>query len=123
MTLERFQAIVLKLGNQMFVRHYLWLNYPQDPALMAIELIGQKPDGKKRSRSCDCGACAKCIHRKYVAARRPKTRLVTELEEAGFSFDESGGYWIISRSERPHDTDATPEGVVANEKGGAPNAR
>ena len=48
MTLERLQGIVLRLGNQMFVRHYLWLNYPNDPQMMGIELIGQAPKGSAR---------------------------------------------------------------------------
>ena len=49
MTLERFQALVLRLGNQVFVRHYHWLNYPHDPPLMGIEMIGQAPNGKKKA--------------------------------------------------------------------------
>lgn len=36
MTLERFQRLVLKIGNQMMTRHYLWLNYPSTPQLMGI---------------------------------------------------------------------------------------
>lgn len=38
MTLQRFQSLVLKLSNQMMVRHYLWLNYPNDPQVMGIEM-------------------------------------------------------------------------------------
>jgi hypothetical protein len=45
MTIQRLQAIVLRLGNQMFVRHYLWINYPNEPQMMGIELIGQAPNG------------------------------------------------------------------------------
>jgi hypothetical protein len=99
MTLERFQGIVLQLGSQMFVRHYLWLNYPQDPQLMGIQLIGQAPNGHKRQSSCDCGACQKCMNRKYVAERRVKTRLVEELLQSGFIFSESLGIWTVTRSE------------------------
>ena len=29
MTIENLQRIVLRLANQMHVRYYLWLNYPQ----------------------------------------------------------------------------------------------
>lgn len=97
MTLERFQSIVLKLGNQMYVRHYLWLNYPNDPQLLGIEMIGQSPNGTKRKSSCECGACRKCTDRRYVASKRPKTRLAIELEEAGFSFDRDRGMWIVER--------------------------
>lgn len=37
MTMKRFQATVLKLANQMMVRTYLALNYPQEPQWMAFE--------------------------------------------------------------------------------------
>ena len=97
MTLERFQAVVLRLGNQMFVRHYLWLNYPNDPQLMGIELIGQAPNGKKRPASCDCGRCRKCQHREYMRGYRPTGRLATELAEMGFEFNEKLGIWTVAR--------------------------
>ena len=97
MTLERFQGIVLKLGNQMFVRHYLWLNYPNEPQRMGVDLIGQQPYGRKRLSSCDCGACAKCRHRDYMRAKRPKNRLAVELEESGFVFDRRIGMWTVER--------------------------
>lgn len=99
MNLQKFQSIVLKLGNQMYVRHYLWINYPHDPQLMGIEMIGQSPNGTKRLSSCECGVCRKCKHRNYVASKRPKTRLATELEELGFKFDSALGIWTIDRSE------------------------
>lgn len=35
---------MLKLGNQMFVRHYLWLNYPQDRQLMGIQFKSDRPE-------------------------------------------------------------------------------
>jgi hypothetical protein len=98
MKLIRFQSIVLKLGNQVFVRHYLWLNYPQDPQLMGIELIGQSPKGIKRKSSCTCGKCKKCKHRDYVASKRPKTLLTSELEQCGFVFDRQLGIWTIART-------------------------
>ncbi len=71
MTLERLQGIILRLGNQMFVRHYLWLNYPNDPQMMGIELIGQAPKG----------------------------RLAAELIELGFVFNAKDGVWEIERSQ------------------------
>lgn len=98
--LQRFQSIVLRLGNQMFVRHYLWLNYPNEPQLMGIELIGQSPIGTKRAVSCDCGACKKCLHRVYMRGQRPKSRLATELGELGFRFNESNGVWEIQRAQQ-----------------------
>lgn len=36
MTIERFQSTVLRVGNQLFTRHFLWLNYPHDPQLMGL---------------------------------------------------------------------------------------
>jgi hypothetical protein len=100
MTIQKFQAIVLRLGNQMFVRHYLWLNYPAEPPLMGIELIGQAPDGKKRKSSCQCGKCPKCQHREYMRGYRPSGRLATELESEGLSFNEVTGIWTIERTEQ-----------------------
>lgn len=97
MTLQRFQAIVLRLGNQMFVRHYLWINYPNDPQVMGIEMIGQAPNGKRRKSTCDCGACRKCLHREYMRGYRPSGRLAAELEAEGFRFNEQTGIWIVER--------------------------
>ena len=99
MDLQRFQAVVLRLGNQMFVRHYLWLNYPNDPQLMGIELIGQAPNGNARKSSCECGVCAKCKHREYMRGYRPKGRLAQELTEMGFTFNEGLGIWTIERQD------------------------
>ena len=99
MTIQRFQATVLKLGNQMFVRHYLWLNYPADPQLFGIQMIGQAPNGKKRQSSCDCGVCPKCMHRNYVASKRPKTMLAGQLEELGFTFNAGLGIWTTERTD------------------------
>lgn len=99
MTLQRFQGIVLRLGNQMFVRHYLWLNYPNDPQLMGIELIGQAPNGKKRKATCECGTCQKCLHREYMRGYRPSGRLATELESEGFRFNEETGIWTVERDD------------------------
>ena len=99
MTLQRFQGIVLKLGNQMFVRHYLWLNYPHDPQMFGIELIGSGKGGTKRKRSCECGACQTCKHRQYVTAQRPKARLALELEGLGFQFNHDAGIWTIARND------------------------
>lgn len=97
MTLEKLQAIVLRLGNQMFVRHYLWINYPNDPQMMGIELIGQGPNGKKRKPSCECGTCSKCLHREYMRGYRPSGRLGAELEAEGFKFNEQTGIWMVER--------------------------
>jgi hypothetical protein len=104
MTLQRFQGIVLRLGNQMFVRHYLWLNYPNDPQLMGIELIGQAPNGKKRKATCECGTCQKCLHREYMRGYRPSGRLATELESEGFRFNEETGIWAVERDDAKHGT-------------------
>lgn len=98
MTLERLQGIVLRLGNQMFVRHYLWLNYPNDPQMMGIELIGQAPKGSARKTSCECGTCHVCKHREYMRGYRPKGRLAVELTELGFAFNPKNGIWEIERS-------------------------
>ncbi len=98
MTIQRFQGIVLKLGNQMFVRHYLWINYPHDPQLMGIELIGQAEKGSARKATCECGTCPKCRHREYMRGYRPKGRLAVELAEEGFAFNDKLGIWTITRS-------------------------
>jgi hypothetical protein len=100
-TIDRFQAIVLRLGNQMFVRHYLWLNYPQDPQLMGIDFMASIPTNRRKPKpiSCDCGRCEKCKHRNYMRGQRPTSRLETELLEAGFSFSESHGMWTIERTD------------------------
>lgn len=100
MTLQQFQATVLKLGNQIFVRHYLWLNYPFDPQIMGIEMIGQAPNGKKRKASCECGNCRVCKHRAYMTACRPKSRLALELAELGFTFNTESGIWRVERTEQ-----------------------
>ena len=97
MTLERLQGIVLRLGNQMFVRHYLWLNYPNDPQMMGIELIGQAPKGSARKTSCECGTCHVANTGVY-AVTVPKRRLAVELTELGFAFNPKNGIWEIERS-------------------------
>ncbi len=102
MTLQRFQGVVLKIGNQMLVRHYLWLNYPNDPPLMGIQLERLVGPRKGRRRSCECGTCKKCQHRQYVAEHRPKRqnqlRLQAELIEIGFALRDDG-LWTIARTE------------------------
>lgn len=104
-TLERFQAIVLKLGNQMFVRHYLWLNYPEDPQLMGLQFTTQREPGRQRphTRSCECGECKTCKHRDYQRNSRPIQsdglyRLFDELKELGFVRREDG-IWTIARTQ------------------------
>jgi hypothetical protein len=47
MTVQELQRIVLHIGNQMFVRYYLWLNYPNDPQLMGIQPLGIHMLGKE----------------------------------------------------------------------------
>lgn len=107
MTLQRFQATVLKIGNQMFVRHYLWVNYPLEPPVLGIQF----PSGATRSagrsrgrhRSCDCGKCAKCTHREYMRQTRVPVgdgmgRLVEELKALGFKWNEPLKMWTIERS-------------------------
>jgi hypothetical protein len=96
-TIRRFERIVLRLSNQTFVRHHLWLNFPDDPRLMGIELIGHGPNGKKRKSTCNCGRCPKCTHREYMRRYRPSALLATELESEGFTFDEVSGIWTIER--------------------------
>lgn len=71
MTLQRFQGIVLKLSNQMFVRHYLWLNYPLDPQLMGLQFSGE----------------------------RDINRLKDELMELGIGFDEDRAMWTVKRTD------------------------
>ena len=83
----------------MFVRHYLWLNYPNDPQLMGIEMVGQAPNGKKRIATCDCGKCHKCLHREYMRGYRPSGRLAADLGAEGFQFNVKTGIWTVDRSE------------------------
>lgn len=99
MTLERFQSIVLRLGNQMFVRHHIWLNYPNEPQIMGIELIGRVVNRKKgRKATCDCGACRKCRNRELRRGNCMSGRLTKELEAEGFK-REPYGIWVIERGE------------------------
>ena len=44
MTLEKLESIVLRLANQTHVRYYKWLNYPNEPQIMGIQL--QEEPGK-----------------------------------------------------------------------------
>jgi hypothetical protein len=37
-SIRELQRIALRLSNQMFVRHFMWLNYPNDPQVMGIML-------------------------------------------------------------------------------------
>ena len=84
MTLQRFQNIVLRLGNQMFVRHYFWLNYPDDPQIMGFSMVGA-----------------------------PSVRLLDELKELGFTFDERSQIWKISRDADEMHPSPHPTGVEA----------
>lgn len=103
MTIERFQGIVLKIGNQVFVRHYFWLNYPNDPQIMGVQLqldSAAKPVKRARARLCECGICKRCKHREYTRKNRAPsetTRILRELTELGFSRRDDG-IWVIERS-------------------------
>ena len=105
MTLEDLQRIALRLGNQMFVRHYYWLNYPNDPQLMGIQFPQSIKPGPRarRTRTCACGTCDKCKHREYVRKYRvpitPSGRLAAELEALGFNYSDALGIWTVERTE------------------------
>jgi hypothetical protein len=103
-TMSRFQSIVLKLGNQMFVRHYHWLNYPNDPQLMGLQFTNnpQCKPSRGKTRTCECGDCRTCKHREYMRAYRPKpvddnVRLFAELSEMGFTRRDDD-IWVIERA-------------------------
>lgn len=85
MTIQRFQSIVLKLGNKMFVRHYLWLNYPNDPQMIGIQFT-QDILG---------------------------SRLATEISELGFRYDAADQIWKIERSTEETHPLPHPVGVEA----------
>lgn len=103
MTIEKFQRIVLKIGNQRFVRHYLWLDYPEEPQLMGIEIqTHRKPNARRKTRTCECGECKTCKHRDYTNANRPTSdgstgRLFKELKELGFE-QRADGIWACPRT-------------------------
>lgn len=68
MTVSTFQGLVLRLGNQMFVRHYLWLSYPNATQLFGLQFTPGEP----------------AVH------------LQRELIGLGFEFREGLGIWVIS---------------------------
>lgn len=78
MTINEFQRIVIRLSNQMYVRHYLWLNYPNEPQTMALSLIDLA--NTTGSITTDGGH-----------------RLSRELEALGFVWDGSNGRYTIQR--------------------------
>lgn len=104
MTIEKLQSIALRIGNQRFVRHYLWLNYPERPQLMGIEIqTHRKPNARRKARTCECGQCKTCKHRDYMNANRPHVdgstgRLFKELKDLGFE-QRTDGIWVIIRSD------------------------
>jgi hypothetical protein len=104
MDLREFQRVVLRLGNQMFVRHFLWLNYPNGPQLMGIQFINN-PTGKPRGKelTCACGECKTCTHREYMRKYRPVVeqdgRLMNELRALGFEYNEGLKTWTIQRKD------------------------
>lgn len=88
MTIQEFQRIVLRLSNQTHVRHFMWLNYPNDPQVMAIILIPS--DGGHR--------------------------LAHEMEALGFAWDNANSRYTINRDEasnRLGEGDSTRLGGVA----------
>lgn len=80
MTIDYLQGIVRRLANQMPVRYYLWLNYPQDPQLMGIELFG--PNGKGGWNS---------IKGEFMLER--------EMLVSGFGWDGARKMWTAPRHE------------------------
>lgn len=72
MTIERFQALVLKLSNQMFVRCYYWLNYPQDRQIFGLQ---------------------------FPAAQEFGPTLEAELRGLGFESNRQDAIWTIARKE------------------------
>ncbi len=78
MTIDRFRSIVLKLGNQMFVRHYLWLNYPNPTQLFGFQIM-------------DPATLTLC---------RATGRLAEELEREGMRFEAERGMWVVERDEK-----------------------
>ena len=81
-TLQRFQAIILKLGNQVFIRHYLWLNYPNPYQLMGIQLLDPAT----------------------LTLLKPSGLLSKELLQEGFRFEEPRGMWLVNRRNEPPDS-------------------
>ena len=77
MTIKELHGIVRILANQMFVRYYVLLNYPNFPERMGIEFMTN--DGKRGWRGGD--------------------RLAAEMDKRGFRFNKSLGVWEIERTE------------------------
>lgn len=107
MTIQKLQDVVLKLSNQMFVRHYVWLNYPNDPQVMGIQFqsaLRQRTKTRRRL-TCECGDCYKCKHREAMRLKyRTKqlggsAMLLQELESLGFTWREDLKLWAVERTE------------------------
>lgn len=75
MTMERFQGIVLRLSNQMLLRWYAWLNYPNDPQIFGLQ-----------------------CHSISEASGFGK-QLRAELERLGFVWNQAHELWTIERTE------------------------
>lgn len=76
MSAEELKRIVLMLSNQAFVRYWLYYNYPEDPPLMAIAIMG-------------------------ISDLR---HLSDELKNKGFTFTpDSFSIWTIPRTDCSHD--------------------
>jgi hypothetical protein len=79
MTIDRFQGLVLKLSNSLYVRCYYMLNYPHKPQILGIELFDRDGSDLKR-----------------IAPTKRKSILEKELNEMGFAFKD--GVWRIERT-------------------------
>jgi hypothetical protein len=75
-SMDDFQSLVWQLSNQLFVRHYRWLNYPQKPQLFALQFADDIAN----------------------------TSLEAELKSLGFAWDPIQRIWAILRKESA-DTD------------------
>lgn len=73
MTIQELQRVVLRLANQMLVRYYLWLNYPNESQLMGIQI------------------------------QTANTALIEELRALGFRWHEGLMLWVVERKQEPHD--------------------
>ena len=80
----------VKIGNQMFVRHYLWLNYPHEPQLFGIQFPCNPKGPGCRSEACDGG--------KYAQGQSGDERLLQELRELGFEWNAGLKMWTIAKS-------------------------
>ncbi len=83
MTIDRFRSIVLKLGNKMFVRHYLWLNYPNPTQLFGFQIM-------------DPATLTLC----RATGRLAEELNAEELKQEGLRFEAERGMWVVERDEK-----------------------